>query len=189
MFRLFCFVWAYSDIQIINGAEVFLSCKITDNVLGTISGQVRYVHFHCVKSRFCLCRSYSDLYHSWVAPTLQSNLLVQFWRRSTGILPSDCSPNWEVLNVDLISPDQRITFKATEDHSKWAISTGGGYSGASGSWVCVGDINRDEAEEKRGGGTVCHRDATVWKAYRTAALQCETCDGQVQTCDKAVRYH
>ncbi|XP_056619090.1 deoxyribonuclease-2-alpha isoform X3 [Triplophysa dalaica] len=128
----------------------------------------------------------NDLYHSWVAPTLQSNLLVQFWRRSTGILPSDCSQNWKVLNVDLISPGQRVTFKATADHSKWAISTDGGHVGTSGSWVCVGDINRDEAEEKRGGGTVCHRDAVVWKAYRTAALQCETCDGKVQTCDKAV---
>lgn len=126
----------------------------------------------------------NDLYHSWVAPTLQSNLLVQFWRRSTGILPSDCSPSWEVLNVDLISPGQRVTFKTTEDHSKWAISPNGETSSG---WVCVGDINRDEAEEKRGGGTVCRRDAVVWKAYRTAALECESCSGTVQACDKASR--
>lgn len=127
----------------------------------------------------------NDLYHSWVAPTLQSNLLVQFWRRSTGILPSDCSPNWEVLNIDLISPGQKVTFKATEDHSKWAVSSS---SGTSGGWVCVGDINRDEAEEKRGGGTVCRRDAVVWKAYRSAALQCESCSGEVQTCEQAQRF-
>ncbi|XP_052002259.1 deoxyribonuclease-2-alpha-like [Xyrauchen texanus] len=131
----------------------------------------------------------NGLYHSWVAPTLQSDLLVQFWRRSTGVLPSDCSPNWKVLNVDLISLGQSITFKATQDHSKWAISTGGSYAGSrtSGMWVCVGDINRDEAEEKRGGGTVCHQHAIVWKAYRSAALQCETCSGEVQACDKAMQ--
>ncbi|XP_051575359.1 deoxyribonuclease-2-alpha-like isoform X2 [Myxocyprinus asiaticus] len=132
----------------------------------------------------------NDLYHSWVAPTLQSDLLVQFWRRSTGVLPSDCSPNWKVLNVDLISLGQSITFKATQDHSKWAISTGGSHAGSrmSGGWVCVGDINRDEAEEKRGGGTVCRQDAVVWKAYRSAALQCENCSGEVQACDKAMHY-
>ncbi|XP_051576233.1 deoxyribonuclease-2-alpha-like [Myxocyprinus asiaticus] len=132
----------------------------------------------------------NDLYHSWVAPTLKSDLLVQFWHRSTGILPSDCSPNWEVLNIDLISPGQRITFKTTHDHSKWAISAGDSRKGSrtSGGWVCVGDINRDETEEKRGGGTVCHQDAVVWKAYRSAALQCETCSGAVQTCDKAIQY-
>lgn len=133
----------------------------------------------------------NDLYHSWVAPTLQSDLLVQFWRRSTGLLPSDCSPSWEVLNIDLIAPGQNITFKATEDHSKWAVSIGSSRtrSGTSGGWVCVGDINRDEAEEKRGGGTVCRQDAVVWKAYRSAALQCETCSGEVQTCGKSTQLH
>ncbi|KAI2654937.1 Deoxyribonuclease-2-alpha [Labeo rohita] len=96
-----------------------------------------------------------------------------------------------VLNIDLISPSQGITFKSTEDHSKWAVSpdSSSAGSGTSGGWVCVGDINRDEAEEKRGGGTVCHQDAVVWKAYRSAALQCETCDGGVQTCEKAAWYH
>ncbi|XP_067304092.1 deoxyribonuclease-2-alpha isoform X2 [Pseudorasbora parva] len=132
----------------------------------------------------------NDLYHSWVAPSLQSDLLVQFWRRSTGLLPSDCSPSWEVLNIDLISPGQSITFKATEDHSKWAVSIGSSRigSGTAGGWVCVGDINRDEAEEKRGGGTVCRQDTVVWKAYRLAALQCETCSGEVKPCEKAAQY-
>lgn len=118
-----------------------------------------------------------------MAPSLQSDLLVQFWIRSTGILPSDCSLGWKVLDIQLISPGGRITFKASNDHSKWAVSTtGGGLDGAAG-WVCVGDINRNEAEEKRGGGTVCLQDATVWKAYRTAALECEMCGGGTSGCD------
>uniref|UniRef100_UPI003AADF338 deoxyribonuclease-2-alpha n=1 Tax=Centroberyx gerrardi TaxID=166262 RepID=UPI003AADF338 len=128
----------------------------------------------------------NDLYHSWVAPTLQSDLLVQFWVRSTGILPSDCSLGWKVLDITLLSPGQTFTFKASQDHSKWAVSTqpaGSGAGGGAGGWVCVGDINRNEAEEKRGGGTVCLRDPAVWKAYRSAALECEMCRGGTSKCD------
>ncbi|XP_056237869.1 deoxyribonuclease-2-alpha isoform X1 [Seriola aureovittata] len=120
----------------------------------------------------------NDLYHSWVAPALGSDLLVQFWVRSTGVLPSDCSLGWNVLDISLINPGQTFTFKTSQDHSKWAVSpkaAGDGVKG--GGWVCVGDINRNEAEEKRGGGTVCLQDPVVWKAYRTAALQCEACGG------------
>uniref|UniRef100_A0A3B5B0E7 Deoxyribonuclease-2-alpha n=1 Tax=Stegastes partitus TaxID=144197 RepID=A0A3B5B0E7_9TELE len=107
----------------------------------------------------------NDLYHSWVAPTLQSDLLVQFWIRSTGILPSDCSLGWKVLDITLIHPGQTFSFKASQDHSKWAVSPKAAGQGAGGGWVCVGDINRNEAEEKRGGGTVCLRDPVVWKIF------------------------
>lgn len=129
----------------------------------------------------------NDLYHSWVAPALKTDLLVQFWVRSTGILPSNCSLGWKVLDIKLIQPGQTFTFKATEDHSKWAVSpkaaaAEGSREGGGGGWVCVGDINRNEAEERRGGGTVCLQDPVVWKAYRTAALQCEACGGGTVQC-------
>lgn len=127
---------------------------------------------------------HDDLYHSWVAPTLQSDLLVQFWVRSTGILPSDCSHGWKVLDITLLSPGQSFTFKTSQDHSKWAVSpqaAGAGPNGGGG-WVCVGDINRNQAEEKRGGGTVCVREAAVWKAYRTAVLECQECGGETAKC-------
>lgn len=48
--------------------------------------------------------------------------------------------------------------------------------------MCVGDINRNKAEEKRGGGTVCLQDPVVWKAYRTAAAECEPCEGETSQC-------
>ncbi|KAM4735569.1 deoxyribonuclease-2-alpha isoform 2-T2 [Anableps anableps] len=127
-----------------------------------------------------------DLYHSWVAPALKSDLLVQFWVRSRGILPSNCSLGWKVLDIKLINPGQTFTFKASQDHSKWAVSPRaareGPRGGAGGGWVCVGDINRNEAEERRGGGTVCLQDPVVWKAYRSAALQCEACGGGTVKC-------
>ncbi|KAM4580788.1 deoxyribonuclease-2-alpha isoform 2-T2 [Odontesthes bonariensis] len=119
----------------------------------------------------------NDLYHSWVAPALKSDLLVQFWVRSTGVLPSNCSLGWKVLDIKILNPGQTFTFKASQDHSKWAVSPRAG-----GGWVCVGDINRNQAEEKRGGGTVCLQDPRVWKAYRAAALQCEACGGGTVKC-------
>ncbi|KAL4646797.1 deoxyribonuclease-2-alpha-like [Arapaima gigas] len=115
----------------------------------------------------------TDLYHSWVAPALQSNLLVEFWQDSIGILPSDCSQGWEVLNVKTISLGAMEKFSTTKDHSKWAV----GKVDDTGNWICVGDINRNEAEEKRGGGTVCHSNSAVWKAYRTAVVEFYPCDG------------
>ncbi|KAF1388363.1 hypothetical protein PFLUV_G00089410 [Perca fluviatilis] len=124
----------------------------------------------------------NDLYHSWVAPSLQSDLLVQFWVRSTGILPSDCSLGWKVLDITIINPGQTFTFKTSQDHSKWAVSPKAAGSRGGGGWVCVGDINRNEAEEKRGGGTVCLQNPVVWKAYRTAALECEACGGGTIQC-------
>lgn len=117
-----------------------------------------------------------------MAPTLQSDLLVQFWIHSGGILPSNCSQGWKVLDIKLISPGQTVTFNTSKDHSKWAVSPGAAGSGSSGGWVCVGDINRNKAEEQRGGGTVCLQDPVVWKAYRTAAQQCEACRGGTVKC-------
>ncbi|KAJ7985446.1 hypothetical protein DPEC_G00352120 [Dallia pectoralis] len=137
---------------------------------------------------FAKGRSFNnDLYHSWVAPSLKSNLLVQFWIRSTGILPSDCSLGWKVLDIRELAPGDRVTYDVAKDHSKWAVSTSGGGSAGAAGWVCVGDINRDKAEEKRGGGTVCLQDATVWKAYSTAAIQCEMCSRETGSCHTAVR--
>lgn len=122
---------------------------------------------------------------------------MQFWQRSRGVLKSDCTLGWTVLDVAQLAPGQRFTYKATKDHSKWAVSPGPDTSstagvavvgrGGSGGWVCVGDINRDQAEELRGGGTVCLRDPAVWKAYRTAAVQCHSCKGDVSECDTVPR--
>ncbi|KAM8825841.1 deoxyribonuclease-2-alpha [Synchiropus picturatus] len=124
----------------------------------------------------------NDLYHAWVAPTLQSDLLVQFWRASSSpVLPSDCSLGWKVLDISLLSPGKKPSYTTTHDHSKWAVSTVAA-GGPGGGWVCVGDINRIQAQEYRGGGTVCQRNPAVWKAYRTAALQCEMCGGATGQC-------
>ncbi|XP_077382131.1 deoxyribonuclease-2-alpha [Festucalex cinctus] len=116
-----------------------------------------------------------DLYKSWVSPTLQSDLLVQFWIHSGGVLPSDCSAGRKVLDVTRISPAGTPPFSNSKDHSKWAVSPRPATDDDGGGWMCVADINRNQAEEKRGGGALCRRHAAVWKAYRAAALDCQPC--------------
>ena len=132
----------------------------------------------------CLMCLRPDLYTSWVAPALQSPLLVRFWVCSTGVLPSNCTGPWKVLDVSVVNAGQTFNINASADHSKWAVSTqapGSGSQGGGG-WVCVGDINRNKAEERRGGGTVCQQNPVVWKAYRSSALYCMDCSHGT-TCD------
>ncbi|XP_008046223.1 deoxyribonuclease-2-alpha isoform X1 [Carlito syrichta] len=111
-----------------------------------------------------------DLYSGWLAEALGSDLQVQFWQRSPGILPSNCSGVWKVLDVTQIDfpGPAGPTFNATEDHSKWCVATGG-------PWTCVGDMNRNEGEEHRGGGTVCAQLPALWKAFQPLVKHFEKC--------------
>ncbi|XP_028568142.2 deoxyribonuclease-2-alpha [Podarcis muralis] len=114
-----------------------------------------------------------DLYSGWLAQTLASNLYVQFWLRSRGILPSNCSGHFRVYNMEEIAfQHAAISFASMVDHSKWCVSTE-----SDPGWACVGDMNRNRAEEYRGGGTICCRDAAVWKAFRSLVQKYTDCDG------------
>lgn len=77
-----------------------------------------------------------ELYADWVAPTLETNLLVETWLNGPGKLNSDCLKKYHVLNI----ADVKIgaeEFTIHHDHSKWAV----GKSPIN--WICVGDINRE----------------------------------------------
>nr|XP_032646339.1 deoxyribonuclease-2-alpha [Chelonoidis abingdonii] len=104
---------------------------------------------------------HDDLYSGWVAQALSSDLYVQFWPNSRGVLPSNCSGSYRVYNIEELGfPAPGPHFSATVDHSKWCVST----EHAPG-WACVGDMNRNLEEEQRGGGTLCQQDPAVWKSY------------------------
>ncbi|XP_058381570.1 deoxyribonuclease-2-alpha [Diceros bicornis minor] len=102
-----------------------------------------------------------DLYSGWLAEALGSDLQVQFWPNSHGILPSNCSRVWHVLDVTQTAfpGPTGPTFNATEDHSKWCVAP-------KGPWACVSDMNRNQREEKRGGGTLCAQLPALWKAFQ-----------------------
>lgn len=113
-----------------------------------------------------------DLYEDFVAPQLGLELLAETWPNSRNRLPSDCSGS-RVLNIESINIEEvNVVFKATHDHSKWAVSNTGKKNKT---WVCIGDINRAEAQLGRGGGTVCLNSAHIWKSYRDIINDVEPC--------------
>ncbi|XP_032990202.1 LOW QUALITY PROTEIN: deoxyribonuclease-2-alpha [Rhinolophus ferrumequinum] len=113
-----------------------------------------------------------DLYSGWLAEALGTNLQVQFWQHSGGILSSDCSKVWEVLDVTQIAfpGSAGPTINTTDDHSKWCVAP-------EGPWACVGDMNRNCGEKYRGGGTVCARLPALWKAFQPLVKAWEPCQG------------
>ncbi|XP_025313498.2 LOW QUALITY PROTEIN: deoxyribonuclease-2-alpha [Canis lupus baileyi] len=111
-----------------------------------------------------------DLYSGWLAEALGSNLQVQFWQNSHGILPSNCSRVQHVLDVTQIAfpGPAGPAFSAREDHSKWCVAP-------EGPWACVGDMNRNLGEEHRGGGTLCAQLPALWKAFQPLVKAWKPC--------------
>ncbi|XP_041371334.1 plancitoxin-1-like [Gigantopelta aegis] len=120
---------------------------------------------------------HKDLYEDYVAPTLKGDLFVETWRSNEPQgLASNCSKKYKVYNADFIKLPNGINFKETKDHSKWAVSQNATY------WVCIGDINRQCHQEKRGGGTVCLQDKMVWQAYNDAVGGIVQCPQKAAPC-------
>lgn len=106
-----------------------------------------------------------DLYDGFLSYEMKDDLLVQSWIESTkkpeNKLPSNCSIPFKVYNVKMIQfPGTDIKFQTAKDHSKWAVSK------QNGNWLCIGDINRQKPQFKRGGAQVCFQHPQAWKSLR-----------------------
>lgn len=61
---------------------------------------------------------------------------VETWGNGNGgLLPANCSGKYETLSNLYIKFDDTNEYSYTTDHSKYGISE-------TGTWVCIGDINR-----------------------------------------------
>ncbi|XP_061390116.1 plancitoxin-1 [Musca vetustissima] len=124
-----------------------------------------------------------ELYADFVAPTLDTNLLVETWRNGAGNLDSNCSRNDKVYNIKRIEEEAfGLDFKTTQDHSKWAVSQSVGLKfwrwrlgSSSRNWICVGDINRQQHQLVRGGGVLCQQNSKISKLYRKFVKEYESC--------------
>ncbi|KAG8441405.1 hypothetical protein GDO86_006953 [Hymenochirus boettgeri] len=114
-----------------------------------------------------------DLYSGWVSQVLKSDLYVQFWLNSRGILPSNCSQPHHTYDIQKINIPSAFCFSSHIDHSKWCVT-----GLTSPGWACVGDMNRNQEEEQRGGGTVCTDDPYVWKSFSILVSDYNKCKGQ-----------
>ncbi|KAL0221277.1 hypothetical protein RCL1_001131 [Eukaryota sp. TZLM3-RCL] len=108
------------------------------------------------------------IYQDLISPSLNKDLLIENWMRP--FTESHCPPeyNYANLNVRTISFTRDISFGYTKDHCKWAIST-------TGSWVCMGDMNRMASQTKRGGGSLCFEHVGLYKAMRSLVTETDSC--------------
>jgi len=125
-----------------------------------------------------------DLYHDLVAPSLGLPLNVETWRRDKKVvLPSNCSRPFPVYNVDFIdfrTQPYYTRFSYMADHSKWALSRPSGdlvgnTLHVSADWICIGGINRESTQFRRGGGTVCTMKPSIWEQFNRIVTSTEPC--------------
>lgn len=77
---------------------------------------------------------------------LQSPLLAETWGRP--LQAPWCGSSYTVGNINQITFNSQVTWKETQDHSKWAYATANNFS-------CFGDMNRMSSQWKRGGAFYC----------------------------------
>ncbi|ARF02656.1 SWPV1-041 [Shearwaterpox virus] len=111
-----------------------------------------------------------DILSAWIAPTFQTDLLAETWLHGTK-LPTNCTGSFHVYNVAAVSIST-FDFVNYDDHSKWAVSLHNADTG----WVCVGDINREPAQLRRGGGYTCTRNTDIYNSLRDAVTVFESCE-------------
>ncbi|EGR29926.1 hypothetical protein IMG5_145810 [Ichthyophthirius multifiliis] len=108
-------------------------------------------------------------YDNVVTEQLKTGLYVESWGSPQE--NSDCHQQYEVLsNIEVKMPTGE-KYKFTKDHSKYAIS-----SNPTTPFVCLGDINRQNSQWKRGGGTICFRNGNAYKAFQEIMVVQQTCE-------------
>jgi len=117
----------------------------------------------------------NELYSELVAPSLNTDLWVESWMRPC--MEATCGKR-KVLNIATLdfTKVSGWALKETEDHSKFAIS-------ATGTWVCIGDINRMTTQAKRGGGTACFENPGLHSVIQAAA-KTDSCSASMCSSDK-----
>nr|XP_025038953.1 deoxyribonuclease-2-beta isoform X3 [Pelodiscus sinensis] len=121
---------------------------------------------HFAKSRFFV----DDIYVAWMAQLLQTDLLAESWQHDGQKLPSNCSLQHHVYNINLIKTPWNSTFRSYYDHSKWCVSWR--YEDQ---WTCIGDLNRAPQQAWRGGGFICTQNQYIYKAFRHMIFHYHNC--------------
>uniref|UniRef100_A0A0K0DK76 Deoxyribonuclease II n=1 Tax=Angiostrongylus cantonensis TaxID=6313 RepID=A0A0K0DK76_ANGCA len=104
-----------------------------------------------------------DLWHDLIASSLRTPLGVETWRNGAAQdVGSQCGDG-----VQLPSGN----FSSNSDHSKWGVSMK-----ESSPVVCVGDVNRQTSQFKRGGGAACIQNRSLWTAFHNLVATFNACD-------------
>ena len=116
----------------------------------------------------------ADLYRDLVGPELGSTVFAETWTNGVGTTPSNCSCPNSVFNINSIKLPY-ITFPNSKDHSKIGIVL----SGKVPKYLCIGDINRQNSQTERGGGTICiNNKQSLAIKYYSFINTVDGCDGK-----------
>jgi hypothetical protein len=110
-----------------------------------------------------------DFYNDLVGPALNEDIDVETWERVKAIppeeKPGEAHKVVAMQGVNLSPLKIPYAWSEYDDHAKLAISDADNPPGSR--WVCVGDINFTDAQEKRGGGTVAFQCDPLWNSLNT----------------------
>ncbi|KAM9970735.1 hypothetical protein ACTFIW_008704 [Dictyostelium discoideum] len=110
-----------------------------------------------------------DLYEDLIQSTLKQNMVVTSWRLGSkaSVMPTYCSGGnftYDSINTLTFSFDDptegTVNWKYTKDHSKYALSIH-----EADYYICIGDVNRMFTQFKRGGGSACFINKSLWQSY------------------------
>ncbi|XP_028856768.1 deoxyribonuclease-2-alpha-like [Denticeps clupeoides] len=106
-------------------------------------------------------RYHDDLYSGLLDKHLESAFYAKSWGRLLDPLPSNCSVDFSVYNVETVQLPTTEPYSITKDHSKWCVTMDSKLH----RWTCIADMNREVSQEHRGGGAICTDNAAVWSAF------------------------
>ncbi|KAK5975689.1 Deoxyribonuclease II [Trichostrongylus colubriformis] len=134
-------------------------------------GQLSTIHGMPLKSFAKHKKFNKDIWFDFVAPELGTNMAVESWLNGgADDLESICTRRTSIYDVSAVSlPD--VSFNSSRDHSKWAVADTNGQT----SIVCVGDLNRQRSQFRRGGGAVCFQHHGLWTTLHSSVKSVQPC--------------
>ena len=106
-----------------------------------------------------------SIFEDGLTAMLQSPILAETWGRPLQV--PYCGSPYSVGNIKLLQFNSQVSWKETQDHSKWAYATQNNY-------VCFGDMNRMTSQWKRGGAFYCLNSPLLKQAMLSITLQTDT---------------
>jgi deoxyribonuclease-2 len=119
------------------------------------------------------------LYEDLVEPYFHNSFMWETWMNGVNPDPSFCTGDgspyqYNSTNIRHLTLGSE-SWKETQDHSKWGVSVGDWYDNAQVQVICIGDINRQQSQNGRGGGTTCFHHTNIWITMWRAIDQVDQC--------------
>ncbi|XP_057290535.1 plancitoxin-1-like [Hydractinia symbiolongicarpus] len=157
----------YPNIKLLLNGDIVNKPPLSNHLAIKSLAGVDYQHFAKADN------FHKDLYHELVAPGLQTNILTETWQHGHNIGPS-CDGGYtvnDIISLNISSPDvQDFSFLNLDDHSKFVVG-----ESSEEPYVCVGDINRQPSQFKRGGGTLCLKNTKLWEEFSKFTINATHC--------------